>query len=897
VLKDVADTGITKTTLQTEDSGITGTHLYMSPELLSGKPASTRSDIYSLGVVLYQLLVGDCKRPVPTDWADDISDPLLRDDLRHCLAGKPEDRFAAAGLLAKNLRALPRRRTELERRAAKEAALERAAYRRGILRTAAIAAIVLGIIAALAWQVRLNAAAKIRQATQIRSATVRLVVANGLSPLSQGDWLSAGLWFAEAFVLDEAFQNRQVADANRQTHRLRINSLLHQSPQLEQMWFDEGGFYGGGFMPGGQEILLGDEKGFRIFSVNSGHAVSPLFGTGDDLARVSPDGRRIVTGRSPEGAYQHSTPPVLFDSTVRMWDATSGAGLPHLRAPGTDEPFRGSCYDLQFSTDSRWIVGAINDTNGRAIIWDAETGRVERELLYRQSPNVGSNTDDLLAARFDGSGELLVTTGKDRRAVIWRWRIGEALHVLSGHRSWVYSACFGQRQTNWLLTCSFDRTARLWNVTTGQQILRVEHEGDGIEVEMFSPDDSVFVTAGLDSTLRFWDSETGRFLPPLLRSHYRFGKVQWSADGRRLAAITWDGVARVWRLPSGTPDVQLRSTDWSLDGRFALSHNSSGMLLRDFAPGGRTAVQQFPFTNVSAWCLAGGPNHFMSFSTSLPPASASGSAPNITSCQLQLWEFFENKAAGPPLKYDGSWWHLVCGPEGRQIALFSGDKEPVGTSTTNNVLVWHPANLARTNMLTFPQEGVVAVAFDPNGSRMVVASRLIHGIGGMVRLIDLDEPGEPVVLLRSPQPIVHLTFSTDGQWLAAACSDNTLDPANAFVWRVPARGVPFGQASVLRHRDGVLCAAFSNSGEALPRAARIRPASCGAARAESGSLRCGRFVVTGRFSPVLSAQAAGGWQPPPERRKPSRLESGAARSVCGTLLITNLSAHRSLSPN
>ena len=76
----------------------------MAPELLAGKPATTRSDIYSLGVVLYQLLVGDFTRALTIDWAQRIPDPLLREDLEHCLAGDPEDRFAGAAQLARSLR-------------------------------------------------------------------------------------------------------------------------------------------------------------------------------------------------------------------------------------------------------------------------------------------------------------------------------------------------------------------------------------------------------------------------------------------------------------------------------------------------------------------------------------------------------------------------------------------------------------------------------------------------------------------------------------------------------------------------------------------------------------------------------------------------------------------------
>jgi class 3 adenylate cyclase/tRNA A-37 threonylcarbamoyl transferase component Bud32/tetratricopeptide (TPR) repeat protein len=148
VLSLLTRSGFTQT--MAESSSRSGTQLYMAPELFSGKAASIRSDIYALGVVFYQLVAGDFSRAVTTDWMTQVTDPLLREDLEKCFAGDPQERFAGAGQLAEQLRSLEERRTASNKQQALLKERERAAYRRGILRTAALASVVIGLLSALA---------------------------------------------------------------------------------------------------------------------------------------------------------------------------------------------------------------------------------------------------------------------------------------------------------------------------------------------------------------------------------------------------------------------------------------------------------------------------------------------------------------------------------------------------------------------------------------------------------------------------------------------------------------------------------------------------------------------------------------------------------------------------
>jgi len=113
---EITMTGLTATIADPVDSSRTGTRIYSPPESLVGKPFTIQGDVYALGVILYQFVVGDLRSPLAHGWEAFVPDPLLRDDIARCVAGRPEDRLPSAASLAKRLRSLAERRKSLGRR-------------------------------------------------------------------------------------------------------------------------------------------------------------------------------------------------------------------------------------------------------------------------------------------------------------------------------------------------------------------------------------------------------------------------------------------------------------------------------------------------------------------------------------------------------------------------------------------------------------------------------------------------------------------------------------------------------------------------------------------------------------------------------------------------------------
>lgn len=118
--------GITKlgfTRTRGDRDSSSGTPLYLAPEVIGGQMPTQRSDIYALGVMLYQAIVADPRRPLAPGWEREVEDELLREDIAAAADVDPEQRLGDAAELARRLRSLEARRHQ--RAAAEQAERER----------------------------------------------------------------------------------------------------------------------------------------------------------------------------------------------------------------------------------------------------------------------------------------------------------------------------------------------------------------------------------------------------------------------------------------------------------------------------------------------------------------------------------------------------------------------------------------------------------------------------------------------------------------------------------------------------------------------------------------------------------------------------------------------------
>ncbi len=477
----------------------------------------------------------------------------------------------------------------------------------------------------------------------------------------------------------------------------------------------------------------------------------------------------VVDGQAPIDSVAFSGDGKKFvtggwNRAAQIWESATGKLLLTI-------PYGGLyVHAVAFSPDGRYVATGGNDKRGYVRIWNAETGE---EL--KTPEDFSGHTDAVLSATFSRDGKMLLTASYDKTARLWDVASGRQLKELNGHSWWVWSAVFSQDETM-AVTASQDGSAIIWDVASGEKLAQfLGHEGP-VYSAAFSEDGKQVVSGGYDKRVLVWRREDvhkfdygkvalGKTVQPArFRAFEGHGapvrSVSFSADGSLVLSGSHDNTVKVWETLTGRTLKTFRGHD-------------SWVRACAFSPDGRTVVSASYDHRATLWSITdyeevrvlqgrilnGHQDAVLSASfnrdgKSIVTASRDRSA--------KTWDF----ATGHEIRSFEEGHKFLAS----NAAFFPGGKRILTAAVDNTVRFWDVAS--GTEMSRLENTGrSAAMALSPDGKRILTGSddkdTDVQQADRMrtAKLWDA-ETGKLVKLLSSHKyEVTAVAFSPDGKWL------------------------------------------------------------------------------------------------------------------------------------
>ena len=154
-------------------------------------------------------------------------------------------------------------------------------------------------------------------------------------------------------------------------------------------------------------------------------------------------------------------------------------------------------YGISFQRDGSLVATTGMDSLGR--VWDLRTGKCVMVLE--------GHVKDVLCVDWSPDGHTLATGGEDHAVRIWDLRKKKSIYTLPAHNSLVSSVRFSHEQGSYLVTASFDDTAKVWSGSGFIPLCTLTgHEGRVMCCDV-SPDSRFIATTGFDRTIKLWTDD------------------------------------------------------------------------------------------------------------------------------------------------------------------------------------------------------------------------------------------------------------------------------------------------------------------------------------------------------------------------------------------------------
>jgi len=681
-----------------------------------------------------------------------------------------------------------------------------------------------------------------QKAEESRERLVRLNVATGIRALDADDHLGSLLWFAEALKLDQANPEKEA------NHRLRLASVIQQSPRILQMWFHSDSVNSAAFSPDGTRVVTASrDQTARIWDARTGLPLSPPLHHDSEVVQAlfRPDGRFMLSMdrsgviiRNPETgepirtlSHTNSRAGLALmvfsldskrlatkgNDVTKVWDFESGTELMATNIYGGGMP--------AFSPDGRRLAMGcwVGASSG---VWDVDTQR----LLFRLP-----HSNSVEHIEFNSDGTRIVTAEWTGTAHLWDALTGRQIIPPLKHEGCVFDATFSPNG-RLLATSGSDDCARVWDAGDGHLVFPPLRQRQSVLEARFSPNGEQILTRCTDGTIQLWNARTGQPSYPPLRHGGRINSVDFDREGRRLLAASVDGVIRLWDLALEDPHF----SPWK-EPRTVLGASSSGARLIT-----QDAVGALQIWDTRSW---------QAVSASIPFTNPVIKAV-LSRDEKRLFvagQYGTDTNSVIVRVYEAGQGHLLCalGPVEDAVGVWP-DREctllAVGRETS--VQVW---NLTTCKPLWAPvvySNHLRQVDFSADGTQfLAMCSSAVNFGRSQVHIAATATGRETVPVLDHPWPILTCAaYSADGRLIVSACMDWKFEERDARVWN-PASGQLLAS---LKHKDGVAQAVFSLDGRHVATASRdltARVWDARSGRALSPLLRHDSAVLCLAFSP------------------------------------------------